>query len=373
MQAFGDNRATTATAILAEFKAILCQWDKVVPVVRATEDSRIDVSELQSLSPFEQIDRSIKCRLNQASVSAGASAESNAPNALEVPMQAVGEQSSIAGPVMGDLQQSLQMPSYSQLLKQREDCGLETLRPSRKRLKLVPKNHQPQIIGEAQAEGGNAADLTDVVVHVTIYHPVKNRVQQEFIVLGTQTLADLKDKIYCLKDKIAEGDQRPSSFFFINNTFYNDTRSENCKVYSRWIAEWAMENSWTPNKRVVNPELREEAMESALLSTIPFVAGEQYLFCHQGGCEHLVTFDQVEATPSCKDSSVYPIQVFQGKSELKKCYICNIHTARKVTHGDHLAPDDPCFFCEICYRQLHYSEKGDLLYDDFEQYDYYHE
>ena len=54
--------------------------------------------------------------------------ESNAPNALEVPMQAVGEQSSIAGPVMGDLQQSLQMPSYSQLLKQREDCGLETLR-----------------------------------------------------------------------------------------------------------------------------------------------------------------------------------------------------------------------------------------------------
>ena len=42
-----------------------------------------------------------------------------------------------------------------------------------------------------------------------------------------------------------------------------------------------MENNWTPNKRVVNQELREEAMESALLSTIPFVAGEQYLFCHQ--------------------------------------------------------------------------------------------
>jgi snRNA-activating protein complex subunit 3 len=43
-------------------------------------------------------------------------------------------------------------------------------------------------------------------------------------------------------------------------------------------------------------------------------------------------------------------------------------TIRFVTISDKLAPENPCFFCDQCYRPFHYSEEGALLYGDFEVY-----
>ena len=40
------------------------------------------------------------------------------------------------------------------------------------------------------------------------------------MVLGSQYLYELREKIYCLTDQL-EGDSK-GSFFFIENTFYND-------------------------------------------------------------------------------------------------------------------------------------------------------
>jgi snRNA-activating protein complex subunit 3 len=67
---------------------------------------------------------------------------------------------------------------------------------------------------------------------------------------------------------------------------------------------------------------------------------------------------------------LYPLMRTQYRMRHRKCNICQIHRARKVTYEDKMSPQSPCFFCEYCYYLLHYSEDGRLLYDDFRVYDY---
>eukprot|EP00656_Telonema_subtile_P027204 TRINITY_DN29239_c0_g1_i1.p1 TRINITY_DN29239_c0_g1~~TRINITY_DN29239_c0_g1_i1.p1 ORF type:complete len:252 (+),score=57.67 TRINITY_DN29239_c0_g1_i1:77-832(+) len=219
------------------------------------------------------------------------------------------------------------------------------------------------------------------VLTVAIYHPIQNKLQQQILVLGSQTLADLKDKIYCLKDEVYSNLLPPdlnatSSFFFIENVFYNDMRLAHSQKTSSVIIEWAAKTSWPVTKLTTDDpvELVEKNMQDAFLKDIPIAVGEQYMFCHQGNCEHLVVFEQMEAVHWERIANIeeYPLQVL-ANHKLRKCSICNVHVAVKETRHDDLAPEDPCFFCEVCYRQLHYSEDGELLYQGFEVYEYHHE
>lgn len=34
---------------------------------------------------------------------------------------------------------------------------------------------------------------------------------------------------------------------------------------------------------------------------------------------------------------------------------------RWVTNNDSFAPEDPCFFCDVCFRMLHYDSEGNKL------------
>lgn len=43
---------------------------------------------------------------------------------------------------------------------------------------------------------------------------------------------------------------------------------------------------------------------------------------------------------------------------------------RYVTYDDKLSSENPFFYCEQCYRPLHYSLNNELLYDDFRVYSY---
>lgn len=73
----------------------------------------------------------------------------------------------------------------------------------------------------------------EVVLKIAFYHPVRNIKMQEFAVLGSQKLTELKDVLYCLSDHIGDGRQTRSGYFFIENTFYNDMRHKNNVDYSR--------------------------------------------------------------------------------------------------------------------------------------------
>lgn len=46
--------------------------------------------------------------------------------------------------------------------------------------------------------------------------------------------------------------------------------------------------------------------------------------------------------------------------QLVKKHLCFV-TCRWVTNRDSLAPGDPCFFCDVCFRMLHYDAEGNKL------------
>ena len=49
----------------------------------------------------------------------------------------------------------------------------------------------------------------------------------QYVVLGSQKLTALRDRMYCLADHILDGPETRSSFMFIENVFYNDLRCPN--------------------------------------------------------------------------------------------------------------------------------------------------
>ena len=87
----------------------------------------------------------------------------------------------------------------------------------------------------------NLNDLknSELIFDFAIYHPSKNVKTQQISIKSSCSLHDLKDKIYCVLDEIYckiylnLANETQMSFFFIENSFYNDTRLEDSKYLSK--------------------------------------------------------------------------------------------------------------------------------------------
>ncbi len=77
----------------------------------------------------------------------------------------------------------------------------------------------------------------DLIYEFGIYHPLKNNKTQAILIKGSSYLHELKDKIYCVLDEIQNSENNQSSFFFIENCFFNDLRNPNNKILSSKILE----------------------------------------------------------------------------------------------------------------------------------------
>lgn len=239
--------------------------------------------------------------------------------------------------------------------------------------------------------------LDEIIFVVEFYHNQrKHDKMQEFLVLGSQFLSALRDRLYCLTDELARKSNldTKSSFFLIEDVFYNDLRDPNAKDYSQPILQWAAESReaterWNKdlgsNPRAVIPaihsetgqlpDFRDSSMEYTRFYDLHLRVGAQYLYCHQGDCKHKVVVRDIRRAHAkdVQDVAAYPVLKWHARVRHRKCSICNIYQARKVTYEDKLAPACPTFFCEQCYYLLHYNKDGCLLYNDFKVYDYYHE
>ena len=68
----------------------------------------------------------------------------------------------------------------------------------------------------------------------------------------------------------------------------------------------------------------------------------------------------------------------QAERRRRECCICNPEgkgsgLAAWVTHDDPHAPCTPCFWCDECYRQMHYDDSHDLLYGGYVAFPYQYE
>ncbi|ORY01467.1 hypothetical protein K493DRAFT_209622 [Basidiobolus meristosporus CBS 931.73] len=222
-----------------------------------------------------------------------------------------------------------------------------------------------------------AVDLitdTEVVLSVAFYHKNKATTRmQEFLVLSSQPLTVLRDAFYCLSDFLTvENDEEvvntqskkvSSSYFLIENTFYNDMRSASAVDYSKVILDWVEEN-----ERYQQPgqaKYKKRVMGEVKFSDLSIRINQPYLFTHQGDCQHIFKFRDIRLLTKSDDRNrnAYPKPIFQCKITRHKCRMCYMYPAEYVTINDFHSGETPCYFCEHCYEPFHYDSQGRLLYE----------
>ncbi|KAG7963266.1 hypothetical protein I3843_09G110400 [Carya illinoinensis] len=240
----------------------------------------------------------------------------------------------------------------------------------------------------------------EVVLCVEVYHSSRKWVKtQEFLVLGHQTLIELRDKIHCSTDQVMlkAGQHDPSGYFLIEDVFFNDLRDPSAIDYSEPIFDWLRNSKdealkkWESittgelqqkQKAIVGavtglqlPQFKAVDMHMTRFCDLTFRLGAGYLYCHQGDCKHAIVIRDMRLIHSedVHNRAGYPIVLFQLKSRVQKCDVCKIYRATKVTVDDKWAQKNPCYFCKDCYFLLHYGKDESLLYNDFSVYDYQHD
>ena len=201
--------------------------------------------------------------------------------------------------------------------------------------------------------------------------------------------------IICQRDDIAKdnGMHVPSGFFFINGTFYDDTRDPKAIRYSKNVLQF-IEHKQGQGKSAVaalsrgEEKDRIERMAStgldhkfkrATMEDVTFASlelklgsGHPYVYCHQGCCEHRLAFVDLRLVHPTLDKQLvceYPRTVYQKFERRHKCMVCALDEGRFVTYLDPKAHCSPCVFCNECYHFLHTSKDGKPLYE-YKVYEY---
>ncbi|XP_063770145.1 snRNA-activating protein complex subunit 3 [Pseudophryne corroboree] len=241
-------------------------------------------------------------------------------------------------------------------------------------------------LGTRPEDSSDMVDEGELVLTVNFLYPIIFQKHKEYkphetiLVLGSQKLTELRDVIKCVSDLQIGGefsnnpDMAPenickdlfkSAFFYFEGVFYNDMRYPECREISRTIVEWAESRDRGHGK------FQMAKMEDFTLNDLHIKIGFPYLYCHQGDCEHIVTITDIRLIhhEDCLDRTLYPLHIRKHWFWTRKCSVCKLYIAKWVTNHDSLAPDDPCLFCDVCFKMLHYDTEGNKL-GDFVAYAY---
>jgi len=229
-----------------------------------------------------------------------------------------------------------------------------------------------------QPKDGTLEALLTVRVYKPFHHRSKLMPLKEIQVLGSQCLTELRDAISCSADMLVPGefsdnpdlpqdirakDLYKSGFFYIEGVFYNDMRDTSSHEISQIIVEWAKDPS-----RGVGP-FASEKMEDFRFVDLTIRLGLPYVYVHQGDCEHLLIFTEIRLLhpEDCWDARQYPLKTSSFLVKRKQCCVCISSVAQWLVRRSELAITDPAFFCDTCFRMLHYAkDKSKLL--DFDAY-----
>jgi len=247
---------------------------------------------------------------------------------------------------------------------------------------------------EKPAEKNKNWDIIDnaVLYRVRIYRPFKHlapyqygqtsiKYSQELWLLGHNTLADIRDKIWCPADLNVVGAQQvdtvhkpavrsldvyKSSFIYVEGTFYNDTRDKNNIDYSEVIRSWAESDP----KREVGP-FKTGTMETTRLDSLKLRLGYPYVYQHQGNHEHLLSFIDIRFLSPMDPQKItdYPLIRSLGSQLSRYCMVCQTSIAVWVTMNNRRVTEDPYFFCGLCYKTFNFVDKKRV--GKFKEYRYF--
>jgi len=275
----------------------------------------------------------------------------------------------------------------------------------RKKMSRYPGIHWFEAAPPKPHKGRLGMMEEQMIVTVRIYRPFKKDLQQpnltlnstkyvqEFHLLGTNYLSQLRDLIKCPTDLMTGGDmsENPpwvkkveplvpdkkeyplkviqmkkseetsyfkkaykSGFFYIEGCFYNDMRwPSECRDYSEVIREWAEDP-----KRKIGP-FATAKMEETKIEELEIRFGYPYVYVHQGQHEHLLSFTEARLV-SADDpqyAATYPFERSSGIHHSRFCMICSVNVAKWVTTDNERVPEDPFFFCDGCFRDFNYDQE----------------
>lgn len=217
--------------------------------------------------------------------------------------------------------------------------------------------------------------FTDCVITVRFYTPykytpgVKNhpRFHQEYKVLGSNFLTELRDKFYCqsnygpFKDISDDPHNIPErtpdtpdpGFFFIHETFYNDTRNPANPDYSQIIVDWYKKQDYAR-------EFKTAVMQDTKFEDLQIRLGYPCVYQHQGACEHTFCIVSVDLLNNCHSlvRSDYPILHSATKNRATLCDICGRSDAMFIVTSCPLHVKDPMKMCYNCFFHFHYENDG---------------
>ncbi|XP_069482152.1 snRNA-activating protein complex subunit 3 [Ambystoma mexicanum] len=232
--------------------------------------------------------------------------------------------------------------------------------------------------GKKPENPSNLVQEGELILTFNIIYPIifekhkEHKPYQRVLVLGSQNLTELRDFIACVSDLQVGGeysdtpdmvpaniskDLFKSAFFYFNGVFYNDMRYPECRDLSKTVIDWSESLDRGYGK------FKTAQMEHHTFNDLNIKVGFPYFYCHQGDCEHLVLITDIRLVhkDDCLDRTLYPLITKKPWILTRKCFVCKMYIARWVTNEDSLAPEDPCLFCDVCFRMLHYDEEGNKL------------
>ncbi|XP_078070289.1 snRNA-activating protein complex subunit 3 isoform X1 [Mustelus asterias] len=246
--------------------------------------------------------------------------------------------------------------------------------------------HEMQTVGRKPSHPEDSIPAGEVILTINVYSPIifikhrEKKPHHTLLVLGSQKLTELRDAISCVSDLQIGGefsntpdlapehiskDLYKSAFFFFEGIFYNDMRYSECRDLSRTIIEWAESHDRGCGK------FSAAKMEDYIFNDMCIKVGYPYLYCHQGDCEHVIIITDIRIVhrDDCLDKTLYPCVIKKPWMWTRKCSVCKLFIVRWVTNNDSFAPEDPGFFCDLCFRMLHYDADGNKM-GDFLAYPY---
>lgn len=181
--------------------------------------------------------------------------------------------------------------------------------------------------------------------------------EQEFDILASQHLWELRDALWFVQDFMFDGPKRAkSACFFIDGIFYSDRRHRDAVDYSVELVDFL--------KKTREPGyLRKETSESMEvrlcdLERIPF--GERCVYIHQGDIEHNIFFTgaRLVGRADCPLREAYPVVTFMRKYKKKRCYACQQRAAVWLVLDSSRCPHNPCWMCAVCFRRFYQDADG---------------
>ena len=195
-------------------------------------------------------------------------------------------------------------------------------------------------------------------------HP---RFHQEYLVLGSNFLTDLRERFYCpcnygpffdISDNplaITKVDQNAADpgFFFIYDTFYNDTRNPANPDYSDTILNWFKRYDYVR-------EFKTGVMQDTKFEDLEIRVGNPCVYQHHGSCEHFFCITSVDLLDSSNSlvRTNYPLLNASGKKRSTLCDLCGQIDSSILVTNCALHVKDPMKVCNDCFISFHYQSDG---------------